>query len=205
MTGLEIKTFAEGILDDNVSWSDEHFYVLLNIVKTKLEESRLWQFLKKSTTLSSSALPDDFAEDYKVLVGQDREFFPVSFEEQYAFRNTSGRYYIDWANLTINFLGTVPSGTKYLFYKRFTDEITESTSPVFPSRFHPLLAYYVASIHQGGTDSDDIFARMSPVNKQAAMELERAMKMWDTNIALRAQNNQVGVANSVNDIAVGDM
>ncbi len=206
MIGSEIKTLAEDILDNNVEWSDEHFYILLNVAKTRLEEMRLWQYLKKlnsSNQASSSAitLPDDFAQDYKVTVGLDTEYFPVSFEEQALYRNSSNRYYIDWAALTINLLGTIRAGILYLFYKRFTPDITESTSPVFPARFHPLLAYYVAAIYQTGTDSDDIFARMGPVNRQAAMELQRAMTSWDTSLAMRMQNDRVGM----NDGSMGDV
>lgn len=205
MTGAEIKTFAEGLLDDNVTWSDEHFYTLLNVAKTKVEELKLWQFLKKtysqSATSSLITLPSDFAEDYKVLVGTT-EYFPIPFEEQYAYANMSNTYYIDWANGQIKLLGSNISGTLYLFYKRFTDDIAETTSPVFPARFHPLLAYYVVAVHQAGTDSDDIMARMSPVNRQAAFELERAMKSWDSAITMRVQNNQIGVANTVSEYPI---
>lgn len=200
MTGLELKTIAEDILDNNVDWSDDHFYVLLNIAKTKLEEQRLWQYLKKLDSNGSSTLPTDFSEDYKVMIGTSVECFPVPFEEQKAYSNSSNYYYIDWANLTITFLGTRSPGTINLFYKRFTPELTETTSPVFPERFHPLLAYYVASIHQGGTDSDEIFARMSPVNRQAAIELEQAMKSWNSQIAIHSQGDRLGVSNSNNSI-----
>lgn len=200
MTGTELKQQAEDIMDGNVTWSDEFFYQLLNIAKTKLEGKRLWQFLKKlndSNTASSSAitLPTDFAEEYKILVGTDTEYYPVPFEEQHIHRNSANRYFLDMANLTIKLLGaTIPTRTLYIYYKRFTDDITSSTSPVFPVRFHPLLAFYVASYYQGGVDSDDIFARMSPENKLAAMELENAMVQWDVSLALRSQNNQIGVA-----------
>lgn len=203
MTGTELKVIADDILDNNADWSDDHFLVLLNIAKTKVEELRLWQYLKKSTTITSSTLPTDFAEDYKVMIGTSIECFPVPFEEQLAYADSSNRYYIDWANLTINFLGTTSSGTKYLFYKRFTPDVTLLTSPEMPVRFQSLLAYYTAAIHSIGTDSDDIMARMSPANRQAAFELERAMKAWDQNIALRSVNNQVGVADSVTELPLG--
>lgn len=207
MTGAELYTQTTAILD-GLEIESVYFYQLLNIAKTKLEEQRLWQYLKKvnSATTASSAAVDigaytDFAEEYKVMVGQDTEYTPVPFEEQQNFRNSSGHYYIDWANMNLYLLGaTIPSKTLYIFYKRFTPDIASGTSPVFPTRFHPILAYYVAAIYQTGTDSDDIFARMGPVNKQAAMELERAMKQWDSNIALRAQDNRIGVANSNNGI-----
>lgn len=211
MIGSEIKTFAEAVLDNNVDWSDEFFYQLLNIAKTKLEAKRLWQFLKKldsSNTASSSAitLPTDLSEEYKILVGTDTEYFPVPFEEQHIYRNSSNRYFLDMANLTIKLLGaSIPSKTLYIYYKRFTDDITSSTSPVFPARFHFLLGFYVASIWQGNIDSDDIFARMSPQNRMAAIELENAMEQWDSNLAMRSQNNQVGVANTEVGIDLSQM
>ena len=210
-TGSEIKSFAEAVLDNNVDWSDDFFYQLLNIAKTKLEAKRLWQFLKKlnsSNTASSSAitLPSDFAEEYKLLVGTDTEYFPVPFEEQHIHRNSSNRFYIDIANSNLYLLGaSIPSRTVYIYYKRFTDDITSSTSPVFPARFHFLLGFYVASVWQGNIDSDDIFARMSPQNRMAAMELENAMEQWDANLQFRSIDNRQGVANSNVGISIGDM
>lgn len=211
MTGEDLKNLTENILD-GLEIDDIFFYQLLNVAKTKLEEQRLWQYLKKlnsSYTASSTAIDldsfTDFAEEYKVMVGS-HQYTPVPFENQQNFRNSSGRYYIDWANLTLNLLGAnIPSQTLYIFYKRFTPNITETTSPVFPERFHPILSYYVAAYYQGGVDSDDIFARMSPENKLAAMELERAMKQWDTAIAMRSQDNRIGVADSDNDIPLEQM
>ena len=215
MTGAQLKTFAEELMDNNVDLSSEHFYILLNIAKAKLEEKRLWQYLKKSDSsqtagsgnnyTSAKTLPSDFSEDYKLMVGLDTEYFPVPFEEQYVYRNVSNRYYIDIANNSYYILGNSKGGTIYLFYKMFTSDISSSSSPSFPSRFHPLLAYYVVAIHQLGTDTDDLFARMSPANRQAAMELEQAMKDWDNRLALRAQNNQIGVANTVSEVALSDM
>ena len=202
MIGSEIKQQAEDILDSNADWSDDFFYQLLNIVKNKLEMKRLWQFLKKlndDNTASSSAitLPTDFAEEYKILVGTDTEYYPVPFEEQHIHRNSSNMYFLDMTALTLNLLGAnIPSKTVYIYYKKFTDDLTSATSPVFPTRFHPILAYYVASYYQGAVDSDDIFAKMSPVNKVAGQELENSMIDWDATLALRSQNNRVGVANS---------
>lgn len=211
MTGAELKQMSEDILDSNADWSDEFYYQLLNIAKTKLEAKRLWQFLKKlddSNTASSSAitLPTDFAEEYKILVGTNHEYLPVPFEEQHIYARSSGRYFLDIANGTIKLLGsTIPNEILYIYYKRFTDDITSATSPVFPARFHPLLAFYVSAYYQGGVDSDDIFARMSPQNRLAAFELEQAMVAWDSALAMRSQNNQVGVANSDPGISLEQM
>lgn len=211
MTGSDLKILTENILDNSVTFDEDFFYQLLNIAKNKLEGQRLWQFLKKSDASNQASsspitLPTDLSEEYKVMVGVDREYLPVPFEDKYIQRNSSGRYYIDWAALTLNLLGaTIPSGTLYLFYKRFTPDIAAGTSPVFPERFHPILAYHVAAYYQAGVDSDDIFARMSPVNKQAALELQRSMENWDSSLAMRAQDNTIGVANSNSGIPLGEM
>jgi hypothetical protein len=210
MTGAEIKTLSESILDGETI-PEDFFYQLLNIAKTKLEEQRLWQYLKKvdsSNTASSSVvtLPSDFAEEYKITIGTSDELSPVPFEEQHIYATASGRYFIDWANLTLKLLGnSIKSDTLYLFYKRFTPEVTSATSPVFPTRFHPLLGFYVAAYYQSGVDSDDVFARMAPENRLAAMELERAMKQWDSGIAMRAQDNTIGVAHSSPGVSIEQM
>lgn len=210
MTGLELKTLSESILD-GLTIDTDFYYQLLNIAKTKLEEQRLWQYLKKlnSSNIASSAvvtLPTDLAEEYKILVGTNNEYSPVPFEEQHIYARSSGRYFIDWSALTLKLLGsTIPSQTLYIFYKRFTPDIAADTEPVFPERFHPLLAYYVAAYYQSGVDSDDVFARMAPENRLAALELERAMKQWDSSIAMRAQNNQIGVANTSSEVPLDMM
>lgn len=210
MTGTELKELSENILD-GITIDDDFYYQLLNIAKTKLEEQRLWQYLKKvdSSNTASSALvtlPTDFAEEYRVTVGTNFEYLPVSFEDQNVEARSSGAYYIDWANLQLKLLGSnIPSQTLYIFYKRFTPAIEAGTSPVFPARFHAILAYYVAAYYQGAIDSDDIFARMAPENRLAALELERAMKQWDSSIAMRAQNNQIGVANTQSEVPLGQM
>lgn len=207
MTGLELKQFTEDVVLDGTELDDDVFYPLLNVAKTKLEEKNLWQYLIKLDSTKTAAagnnyqtgydLPTDFAYDLKLLVGTSQEYFPINFMEQHLHRNSARRYYIDNANEQYFLTGNVnPGGTIYLYYKRFTPDIEEATSPVFPARFHKLLGFYVAGYYQGGIDADDVFARMSPENKIAARELELAMMQWDNQLAARAQNHRVGVAGS---------
>lgn len=199
MIGSALYQTTTDILDGEVI-NEDFFYILLNIAKTRLEEMRAWNYLKKlddsnSGSTSLVSLPIDFARDYKVLVG-DTEYIPVPFEEQHLYRNSSNRYYIDYANLQYKLLGTPKSDTIYFYYLRFTPDITSATAPVFPERFHPLLAFLVAGYYQAGVDSDDLYARMSPENKAQAIQLQQAMVMWDNNLSARERNNRVGVANS---------
>lgn len=199
MTGAELFQLTTDILDGEVI-NEDLFYRLLNIAKTNLEEKRAWRYLLKldsTNTASTSAisLPTDFARDYKVSVGTN-EYIPVPFEEQQLYADIGNHYYIDLANSLYYLTGSPKAEILYFYYLRYTPDITSSTSPVFPDRFHPLLAFYVAGYYQMGVDSDDLFARMSPENKTQAVLLENAMKTWDMNLQLKAQNNRVGVANS---------
>lgn len=200
MTGAELYQLTTDIIDGEVI-NEDFFYQLLNIAKTRLEEGRAWSYLKKlddtnSSTTSAITLPTDFARDYKVSVGLDTEYTPVPFEDQHLYRNVSNRYYIDHANSQYYLTGTPKAGTIYFYYLYFTPDITSSTSPVFPARFHPLLAFYVAGYYQMGVDSDDLFARMSPENKTQSALLEQSMIAWDNGLQLKSHNNRVGVAES---------
>lgn len=65
MTGAEIKTMAENILDGDTI-DDVFFYQLLNAAKNQVEDMRPWMFLRKlDSSVSASAntpitLPTDW-------------------------------------------------------------------------------------------------------------------------------------------------
>lgn len=206
MLGEDLKELTESILDGDVL--DEDFFLqLANIAKETLEAERMWSYLKVVDASQSVAqgnnasvpkvLPSDFAEDYLVQIGSGFvEAHPVSFEEQFKYRNSANRYYVDVAGGNYYILGNTPGGTIYFFYKKITDAITLTTAPTFPARFHPIIAFMVAGYIQVGVDADDIYARMSPENKAQALQIRANMIQWDTNIKARAQDNRVGVADA---------
>lgn len=206
MTGTELKTFTEGILDGDTI-DEVMFYQLLNVAKNAIEDSRPWMFLRKldsSVTASggnnyntSIPLPTDWRRTWKLFVGADIQYFPVPFDQQHLYANSGRRFVVDVANETYFLLGTVGrADTIYHYYIRSTPDIAAGTSPVWPGRFHALLAFYVAGYIQMGVDSDDIFARMGPVNKAEAQVLLNSMELWDQNLQLAEQNGQVQVADS---------
>lgn len=210
MTGQEIKDLAEVILDDSIN--EELFLGYLNTAKDIIEDSRDWEFLKAldtSNTASSGskALPTAFRRDRKMLIGSGyTEYWPVPFEEQHLYRNTSRRYYIDYSSSTFELLGNIGvTGTIYLYYLKSTPDITLATSPVWPERFHKILAYMVASFVMGGVDADDVFARLAPENRLVAVQLLNAMTLWDTNLKVRAKNNRLNFAETEPEMNLGDM
>lgn len=202
MTGLEIKTMANSILDDTIE--ETLFYQLLNVAKNRVEEMRPWQFLKVVDTtqtastgdnyLTMKTLPTDFRYDYKMFVGDDyTEYLPIPFELRKAYKDSAKCYYIDLANSQFAICGTVSTGgTINLYYIKTTPDVAEGTSPIWPARFHSLLAYMVAGYFMMGVDTDDLYARMSTENKMAAKEIKRSMVMWDAHLKGRTLNHQTG-------------
>jgi hypothetical protein len=215
MTGEEIKTMAEEILGGD-TLDVTFYYNVLNAMKNKVEDERPWMFLRAldssqtattgNNSTTSRALPTAWRNTYKLLVGDDTQYFQVPFDMQHQYRN-HGRYFVvDVANSTYYLLGNVgKADTIYHYYVKTTDDITSTTSPVWPTRFHHILAYEVAGYVQVGQDADDIFARMAPENKAQANMLLDSMRMWDTRLQLQAQNNQLQVTDSTNTFDLGQL
>ena len=203
MTGATLKTMVESILDDETV-GDTFFYQILNVVRVIFEEERAWRYIIKEnssfttagsdTYTTTHALPSDFSRDYKVSLGDDDdEIDPIPFEERNAYRTISGYYYIDLLNSVFALTGTNTAGkTIRFFYLHTPSDITSTTSPIFPSRFHPILAYRTAAYIQAGPELEDMYAKMSAENRLQAILIERAMVLWDTNIKLRTMNHSFG-------------
>lgn len=199
MTGQEIKEFVEEIADESLS--DTLFLNLLNTEKDIVEESRDWEMFKKLDSSNSAtqgnnytsgyALPADFRAHHKLFVGRDIEYTPVRFEEQHLYRNVSHNFYVDIANEQFFLLGNVGSpDTIYFYYFKTTPEITLLTSPVWPERFHRLLAYRVAARYMAGVEIDDIFDALASEHKLAAIEIRNAMESWDAKMQNMANNRR---------------
>lgn len=201
MTGGELKTFVEGIIDDEIEVT--LFYTLLNIAKNKIEDLVEWEVLKTwdrsllwntgDTYLTPKSLQSNFKSTYAngvIILGEDNFYFPVPYKDIYKYRNFSNKYTIDYLNNKLYIIGSEANQyTINIPYLINTDDITDSTSWSFPSRFHPLLGLEVAAYYTSGVDADDIYARMSPAHRLAAKEIKDSMVKWNTRLALMAMDN----------------
>jgi hypothetical protein len=185
MIGTEIiQLFAQLINEEGDNPLDTDFTLqLLNLAKVKLEELTEWEYLKKKWSITTIVLPTDFNEP----IGIYSYMTPVplrSYDESQFF---SDGYYIDYSSKTINAIGSY-SQTPVLIYKKNTDEITVDTSPEFPVKFHPILAYEMAFIYQSGIDGDDLNFKMSPVHLNQYNILKSLMLTWDSKLKLKNMN-----------------
>lgn len=214
MTGAELKTMTESILDDTVD--DVLFYQLLNVSKNRIEDERPWMFLRAldssltatagDNSTTSRALPTLWRRTYKLMVGKYQQYEQVPFDEQHTWRYSSNRFCVDVANSVYYLLGNIGvADTIYHYYIKATADIDSAGSWNAPSRFHPILAYEVAGYVMMGVDADDVFARMAPENKATAQSLKSSMESWDTQLQIDAQGGRLQIEGGAAVIDLGLM
>lgn len=202
MTGKEILDQFYTLIDD-ASMDSVLAYQLMNLAKDEIESSREWEFLKKldatktaSTTsaiTTSKALPTDFNRTIRLCIydgtQEGEDFLLVPFETGQQFKDVSGRWFIDLANST--FYLTANEGSAYtirLYYIYQTDDITATTSPVFPTRFHPLLSLKMAMMYYA-TDGGEKSLAWDDRWTVFYNELFNQMILWDTRIKAQTLSN----------------
>lgn len=185
MTGAQIITLFELQVDDMTELSSSEELDLLNAVYQELMASRPWEITKKAATGTTSTsvpyitLPSDFgylvannnytergmyAERPVVFVGANYDPYKVvSWSDRRQYREDSNACYIDIVNSRLVFTKQPTSALAVEYdYSSVPADLTTGTSPVFPARFHKMLAYAMAV--------DDTIIQMSDKAKSYAAE-----------------------------------
>ena len=202
LLGSDIYTLTNSI---NLGYSIDItlFYSLLATIQMKVESKRDWIILRKTDTSESAnpsdnfqtakTLPSDFffwqSEKSIVLVDSSSpttyiEYWEVPLANQFEYQTQCYRYFVDYANSHI-YLGGVLDRT-YTIYKNYIyqpDKITDTTSWVFPAKFHELLAFGVAALNKLGIDFDDINKLSGDDNGKTFLLGLQAMEMWDAKLS----------------------
>ena len=202
MTGPELKTLATEI-NGGASIGDTLLFHYFNISKAFVEQRRPWVILHKTdtsktvsagsssawnTAIDLSTITDlnRFYGDYPIRVfdgsnGID-QYRQIPFEDRLRFKDANGTFAYDEANKNLYLNGLiVRAGTLWINYIYDTDDITDDDSStwVFPSWSHPLLALLAVGMHKGGVDYDEVNARMSPDNRATAELIVKRLENWD--------------------------
>lgn len=194
MTVAELQTFVENITENKINAT--FFYDLLTVARDILAEERDWAILEALNESLSASLSDtyttakslagitDFGRPLSLYVGSDKiSYHEVPFIHRERWKDYSRRFYIDYLNSNLYITKVAEAGTIHLWYKPFFGTIGANTTITFPpARFHRLLGFYTAGVHQGGVDWDTIAGVMSRQNFSIASELRRTMIEWDGNI-----------------------
>jgi hypothetical protein len=131
---------------------------LANDAMHEIEEEIQPEGLKKVNTSASTtagqtyttsvSLPSDFFAPCEEIYVDTQVYTQVPFERAVEFRDVPNRIYIDHANAAYHLTGTQASAQTISFpYFYATPDITVSTSPVWPTRFHSLIPLKMAEIY----------------------------------------------------------
>lgn len=173
------------------------FYILLNLAKAQIERRRAWRKLIKkdssnavtASTVNSTqfTMPSDFImtlprRTMKLVdsSGNPTDYTEVPFERWDEYKTSANYFTIDHLNSKFYISGTHSgSYTIYFFYIATTTALATATEWVFPSEFHPALAFEVAAMDELGIDYDEINARQGNANAVRAEMIIRGAVKWD--------------------------
>ena len=200
MTGAVIVQMFNDLVDDEMD--SVLAYQLLNSARVKIEAQRSWNFLKKRDSSNTSdtggtwetayALPDDYDKPINLIVGS-LGYVAVLFEQAVFYKDNGRYYYVDEANSNFHICGSPGTAeTIYFNYIYTPSDVTSITSPVWPERFHALLAYEMAVLYTEGVDADQVTKIMSTGFLRARQELQEQMTRWDATLSNVAMNNMTG-------------
>ena len=168
MIASEIISLFETYVDDTTELSTQEELALLNRVYQKICDNRPWEILKKEasgtmTTSTTITLASDFAfllENYGYTDNSYSEELPskpvyvlvngnpfqvVNWSDRNRYAGQNNICYVDIANSVIKFPVAQSTSATYSYdYKAFPDNLLIGGTPIFPARFHPMIAYAMA-------------------------------------------------------------
>ena len=77
----------------------------------------------------------------------------------------------------------------YISYFAKTNDVDADSSPVWPARFHALIAYEMAVIFNGGIDPDEISSSKFSGMLLLRKELRDSFEQWDARIKSKSMND----------------
>lgn len=193
MTGLQLREFFHGLID-NDELDPDFELSLANAAKEEVESMRGWEMLKKCDTsktadANSKALPTDFFLPQMIILGSDTSpIRQIPFEQKEVFATNSRCWYLDLANDAYYLLGTQTGKTIRFYYSYETPDILTGTSPVWPERFHKIIAYKMAKLFYAADQTERNFA-WDPMWDVQHDLMVRLMVDWDTRLKKRAIEN----------------
>jgi len=205
-TDEEIKDFMVDVLLDGEDPGDG-IYDLLTLAKDLIESEMELEITKvidtsnsttgnESYTTNPISLPSDFLtpRTRRALWVNELELFQVPIEQRELYKYDQSKFYIDYANNELYFLGEQVSGQMVtLAYNKFTPDIDgDGTNCVWPVKFRKLIAYTASIMELEGIDADDINLSLALGQSKIAGRLWKAMQYWDHKLKVAAMGGRAG-------------
>lgn len=206
MTTQEIIDDFNVLVDDTTELSEGESLRLAQKVYNQIISNRTWEFLKKQFTgatdgTDSITLPEDFGylldnENYTdntiatdrpsrpcvVFVGSNYQPYRiVNWSDRIQYRSQSNICWVDITENKLKFSLAPSTGQQVIFdYAYVPDALTLETSPVFPARFHDMIAF--------GMASDDMAIQIFDKAKSYAKEHQAQYAMYLADMAYYNSN-----------------
>ena len=155
MTGEEIISLFNLLVDDSTELSSAEELDLLNASYQEVCDDRPWEFLKtefSGTTDGTTvlALPSNFSyfiemndDGEKIILVDGHSYLLINFSQRRQYKDQTGIAYFNGTNLY--FIEAPSTGLEVLGdYIKTPDDLTIATSPIFKASFHKMLAYKMA-------------------------------------------------------------
>jgi len=155
MTGEEIISLFNLLVDDSTELSSAEELDLLNASYQEVCDDRPWEFLKtefSGTTDGTTvlALPSNFSyfiemndDGEKIIWVDGHSYLLINFSQRRQYKDQTGIAYFNGTNLY--FIEAPSTGLEVLGdYIKTPDDLTTATEPIFKASFHKMLAYKMA-------------------------------------------------------------
>jgi hypothetical protein len=183
-------------VDDSSELSDSESLALANEVYRDIQNDRNWEWLKKeytgvqSTSVDYITLPTDFRtlspnkEGVSVVFvwTRNEEYKVIPFSSRRDYRDRNGYCYINAGKLYFTVQPTAANVVEFDYIKK-CDDLTTSTSPVFPDEFHIIISYWM-SARFDAIQLTNKWESYAPENEKRYMSLLSSMRLQDANIKL---------------------
>ncbi len=177
MNGQQIIDRFNTITDDQADLSESQLLDLLNKVYRMYLDDRDWLFLHKTATgtLTTSSLEVDLPSDFRNLVDNYRDqdqtkpvlyvdttyevYNLINQDQKRQYNDTRGYFYVDYRQNKIILTGYEDTSRVYEFdYTYDPDDLTTSSTPVIPTKFHRYLANGMAYLWNDIDGTDKSFS-----------------------------------------------
>ena len=199
------------------------FNTMLDVAQMRIEGIRPWVLLRGQDSTQIASAGDTFTTA-KTLASDFREWFDespiklvdsrnnpiglyeVPFLERFQYRNSGGRFCVDYPNSTFYLLGVLTqSYTIYQNYIKLPTLVSSSATAswVFPVRFHKILGLMVAEMWKNGIDYDVFSNSQASQQAQQAQAILNEMTRWDSRLQQSMTRGLDPFNQGVNDLGNG--
>lgn len=188
MDGEEIYNLAKQEMDGDEFDSDDDALRAMNVAYRKILAERIWEILKKSSTLgvgitSLAGIADlDFVIKLWATKGganDEIELTKGNRDERFDYQKNMD-FYVDLASNAIVFRYPNDWNEYYIIvdYKYRPAALTLNTSPIFPEDYCPRIAYEMVLAYKRGDENFDGYSAVEAKNN----ELKELMTDWNESL-----------------------